>query len=226
MAMIKKLDMECLLRMKRVCVNLRNIISLRSFWLCLLLVLCSACYSEPSTPSAKTIVNRLAFVNQIISILSQNIPNTNSHITIQRVYTTSMHVSVLNTTTGVYTTTGYSKKMNNVTTHSLIKMNNVVITPKHAQIAGYSISSGGFNVNAITSTQMRSQLDAISKGSKENWKNVLMLLGASTPSSQFTSVITTFAKLAPSSALPTAARTYILSVMSDASNRKRNGVSK
>ena len=203
--------------MKRLSANLRNIISLRSFWVCLLLMLSSACYSDTSMPNAKTVASRIAFVNQIISILSKNIPNTNSHITITRVYTTTTRFST--TTTGVYTTTntainskttGHSDKVSNV------KMSNVWIRPKHAQIAGYSIMyAGGFNVNAITSAQMKTQLEAISKGSKANWKNVVMLLGASTtlPSSQFKSVITTFAKLAPSSALPAVARAHILSVM-------------
>ena len=189
---IKKLNMGCLLSPKKVFTNLRNIISLRLFWMCLLLALCSGCYADTSTPSEKIIAGRLAFINQIVSILSQNIPNTNSHMTITR----------------VYTTTEYGETMNNV-----------IINPKHAQMAGYSISAGGFNVNAITSTQMSSQLDAISKGSERNWKKVLILLGGSTmlPFSQFSSVITTFAKLAPTSALPATARAYILSAMSDAS---------
>lgn len=188
------------MRVKRVCTNLRNIISLRSFWMCLLLALSSACYSDTSAPNAKTIANRLAFVNQIVSVLSQNIPNTTSHMTIKRLYTTTMRV---------YIPTGIQPN----------KMNNVWINPKHYKIAGYPISAGGFDVKDITSTQMSSQLDAISKGSLGKWRKVLILLEVSTmlPSSQFASVITTFAKLAPSSALPAADRAHILSVMSDSS---------
>lgn len=181
--------------LKRLYVNLRNIISLRSFWMCLLLALSSACYADTSMPNAKTVANRVAFVDQIVSTLSQNITNTTSHITIKRLYTTITHN---------YIPTVYSGNLYNVW-----------LNPKDTKIAGYPISAGGFSVNDITSAQMKAQLDAISKGSLEKWRKVLILLEVSTmlPSSQFESVITTFAKLAPSSALPAAARTHILSVM-------------
>ncbi|EKD71750.1 MAG: hypothetical protein ACD_46C00108G0002 [uncultured bacterium] len=180
---------------KRLCASLRNIISLRSFWMCLLLAVCSACYSDTSMPSAKTVANRVEYVNQIVSILSQNIPKTTSHITIKRLYTTITHNYIPTVFSG--------------------NLYNVWLDPKHTHIAGYPISAGGFSVNDITSAQMRSQLDAISKGSLGNWKKVLILLEVSTmlPSSQFESVITTFAKLTPSSTLPATARAHILSVM-------------
>lgn len=189
-----KIEYEVSMCVKRLCASLRNIISLRSFWMCLLLAVCSACYSDTSMPSAKTVANRVEYVNQIVSTLSQNIPNT-SHITIKRLYT-----SITNN----YIPTVFSDNLYNVW-----------FNPKQAHIAGYPISGGGFSVNDITSAQMKSQLDAISKGSLRNWGKVLILLEVSTmlSSSQFESVITTFAKLAPSSALPAAARAHILSVM-------------
>lgn len=188
---------------KRLSAGLRNIISLRSFWMFLLLTLCSACYSETSIPSAKTVSNRVEFVNQIVSTLSQNIPKTTSHITIKRLYTTITHNYIPTVFSG--------------------NLYNVWLNPKNTRIAGYAISAGGFSVNDITSAQMRSQLDAISKGSLGNWKKVLILLEVSTmlPSPQFKSVITTFAKLAPSSALPAAARAHILSVMSGRSENQK-----
>ncbi len=181
---------------KRLCASLRNIISLRSFWICLLLSLCSACYSaDTSMPSAKTVANRVAFVNQIVSVLSQNIPKTTSHITIKRLYATTIH--------------NYIPRVSNE------KLNNVLLNPKHTQIAGYNVSLGFFNANTNNARQMKFQLDLISKGSLGYWRQVLILLEVSTllPSSQFQSVITTFAKLAPISALPAADRAHILSIM-------------
>lgn len=190
---------------KRLCAGLRNIISLRSFWMCLLFSLCSACYSvDTSMPSAKTVANRVAFVSQIVSTLSKNIPKTTSHITIKRLYTSTIQTTIHN-----YIPRVSNEKLN------IEKLNNVLLNPKNTQIAGYAVHLGFFNANMNNARQMKFLLDMISKGSLGYWRQVLIFLEVSTllPSSQFQGVITTFAKLAPSSALSAADRTHILSVM-------------
>jgi len=65
-------------------------------------------------------------------------------------------------------------------------MNNVVIIPKHAQIAGYSISSGGFNVKAITSTQMKSQLLAPSSSLPADARAYILSVMSDAPNPKMT----------------------------------------